>query len=69
METTVQGYDRRSRFKGVRVETTIIWPDGHITTRIIDWWDSSAVSRFAMVSNNALMKGAEVHTKMIPGGV
>jgi len=46
----------------LNVRTTIEWPDGSSSTRIVNWSDRDAVRGFARVARAALVHGGTVIT-------
>lgn len=47
------------------IRTTINWPHGESTTRIIDWSDRKAVHRFGHMANQALRLGGSSRTEAV----
>lgn len=47
------------------VTTTIRWPNGHLTRRIIDWNNDYETKNFAQVERAAIWKGASVTSERL----
>lgn len=47
------------------VQTKFEWPNGHETSKVIDWNNRRAVSHFARASRRALSEGAKITTQRV----
>ena len=47
------------------VKTTVLWPDGQSSQRIVDWNNRQQAANFSRIARAALDKGAEVRTKRV----
>lgn len=56
-----------SRMMEKPVRTTITWPRGETTSRIIDWSNRKAVHRFGTMANRALRQGGRSSTEAVHG--
>lgn len=55
----------RPKEKPFLVLTTIKWPDGEVSERVVNWRNKVAVQNFAKTSSGALSKGGEVCTRRL----